>query len=465
MSNIRLDDTITAISTPVGEGGIGIVRLSGRDSLKIADSIFVPKNGKKPSSFKTYTVHYGHIIGKKGQVIDEVILTIMRSPRSYTKEDVIEVNCHSGIAPLRKILDLVLKNGARLAEPGEFTKRAFLNGRIDILQAESVLDIIRSKTDLSLKAALNNLEGLFSKKIEEISLKLMDILARLEASIDFSEEDDVDTIDRKKVLSALKMIDRDIEKFILNAREGRILRQGVNTVICGSPNVGKSSLMNAILKESRVIVTHLPGTTRDSVEELVNIKGVPVVLVDTAGINDTDHPVEKEGIKKSHYHIQKADLKLLVLDYGRRLNKKEIEMMRSIREKDNIIIVVNKKDLKKEINMDSVRKIFPKKDLVYVSAVNLSGIDKLENKIKDVIFKGKAPSADLVTASNDRQLDILRRSLEDVKAAIASFKNNEPLDLVITCLRSSVESLGEVIGCNITEETLDRIFSEFCIGK
>lgn len=461
---MREDDTIAAISTPIGEGGIGIVRLSGKDSLKIADGIFASKNGGKPSSFRTYTVHYGHIIDNR-RIVDEVILTIMRAPSSYTKEDIIEINCHSGIVPLRKILNLVLKKGARLADPGEFTKRAFLNGRIDILQAESVLDIIRSKTSLGLEVALNNLEGLFSKKIKEVRLSLLNVLARLEASIDFSEENDVDKINKKEIFAIFRKINRDIERFISTAHESRILRQGVNTVICGSPNVGKSSLMNAILKESRVIVTHLPGTTRDSIEEVVNIKGVPIVLVDTAGINDTDHPVEKEGIKKSHSYMQKADLALLVLDYGKKLKKNDLYIMRSIKQKDNIIVVINKRDLKKRIDMKVVRRFFPKRVIVYVSAISLSGIDELEEEIKDLMFKGKAPSADLVTASNDRQLDILRRSLEDIKIVLDSFKSNEPLDCIAVYIRSSIEILGEITGHSVTEETLDRIFSKFCIGK
>ncbi|HDP16492.1 MAG TPA: tRNA uridine-5-carboxymethylaminomethyl(34) synthesis GTPase MnmE, partial [Candidatus Omnitrophica bacterium] len=279
-----LDDTIAAISTPVGEGGIGIVRLSGKCALKIAKKIFMPKGRKKTSDFKTYTVHYGHIVDGRNNIVDEVLLTVMRAPKSYTKEDVAEINCHGGIRPLKKTLDLALINGARLAEPGEFTKRAFLNGRIDIMQAEAVLDIIRAKTDLGLKAAINNLEGVFSEKVHCIRSEILDILARIEASIDFSEEADVEKIGRKKVLYRLCRVERDTEKLISKAHEGKILRQGVKAVICGSPNVGKSSLMNAILKESRAIVTHVPGTTRDIIEETANIRGIPVVLVDTAGI-------------------------------------------------------------------------------------------------------------------------------------------------------------------------------------
>jgi len=462
---VRLDDTIVAISTPVGEGGIGIVRLSGKDALKIADRIFLPKNGKKPSSFKTYTVHYGHVVEKERRIIDEVILTLMRAPGSYTKEDVVEINCHSGIAPLRKILDLVLVKGARLAEPGEFTKRAFLNGRIDILQAESVLDIIRAKTDLSLKAAMNNLQGLFSKKIKDIRDGLMHIFAHIEASIDFSEED-IDKIRKKDIFNGLKQARKDMERLISTAYGGRILRQGIKTVICGAPNVGKSSLMNALLKESRAIVTHIPGTTRDTIEEIVNIKGIPVILVDTAGIASATHPVAKEGIKRSRISIQNADLVLLVLDYGRKLKTEDLDIMRNIKDKGREpIIVVNKIDLKKSINTGTLKKLFPKKPIVYISAVNLSGIDKLENTIQDIIFKGGAATADLASVSNDRQLEILRRSLKEVNGAIASYKDRVPMDCIGIYVRSSIENLGEITGHTITEEALDRIFSEFCIGK
>ena len=459
-----LDDTIVAISTPVGEGGIGIVRLSGKDALKVADRIFLSKDRKRPSRFKTYTVHYGHIVNKEQEIIDEVILTVMRAPKTYTREDVVEVNCHSGIVPLRKTLGEVLKNGARLAQPGEFTKRAFLNGRIDVSQAESVLDIIRAKTDLSLKAAVNNLQGLLSKKIEDMRSELMGVFAHIEASIDFSEEDDVDRLKTKDVFDKLKRVKREIEKLISTARKGKILRQGVRTVICGSPNVGKSSLMNALLRESRAIVTHIPGTTRDTIEEVINIKGIPVVLVDTAGITRSRHPVTKEGVRRSHFSIKEADLILLVLDYGKRIEKRDLDIMRKIDDKE-VVIAVNKKDLKKRIDVNKIRRIFPKKPIVYVSATNQSGIDKLEDTIQDVIFEGKAPAADFITISNDRQLEILNHALEDVGGAIASYKDSLPMDCIGVCVRSAIEGLGEITGHTITEEALDRIFSEFCIGK
>ena len=481
MGNIGLDDTIVAVSTPIGEGGIGIVRLSGKESLELADKIFLSKEGKKPSKFKTYTVHYGHVIEnlhgrtrvpehqstskKERKIIDEAILTVMRAPKSYTKEDVVEINCHSGIVPLKKILDLCLINGARLAEPGEFTKRAFLNGRIDILQAEAVLDIIKAKTELSLRSALNNLEGLFSKKINEIREKLIEIYAHIEASIDFSEEDLRD-VRREGVFKKLNIIKNEIEKLVSSSNKGRILRQGIKTVICGSPNVGKSSLMNAILKESRSIVTHIPGTTRDTIEEIVNIKGIPVIIVDTAGITDTDHLVEKEGIRRSRIYLENADLILLVLDWSMRLNKDDVDIIKKIRDNSKeTIVVINKADLKGKLDIKKVKRFFPKSYFAAVSALNLRGIDNLEDRIKDIVWKGKAPGAGFIGVSNERQLDILRRSVSDMNEAIAAYKSGLSMDCISVYVRSSIENLGEITGQTITEEALDKIFSEFCIGK
>ena len=481
MGNIGLDDTIVAVSTPIGEGGIGIVRLSGKESLELADKIFLSKEGKKPSKFKTYTVHYGHVIEnlhgrtrvpehqstskKERKIIDEAILTVMRAPKSYTKEDVVEINCHSGIVPLKKILDLCLINGARLAEPGEFTKRAFLNGRIDMLQAEAVLDIIKAKTELSLRSALNNLEGLFSKKINEIREKLIEIYAHIEASIDFSEEDLRD-VRREGVFKKLNIIKNEIEKLVSSSNKGRILRQGIKTVICGSPNVGKSSLMNAILKESRSIVTHIPGTTRDTIEEIVNIKGIPVIIVDTAGITDTDHLVEKEGIRRSRIYLENADLILLVLDWSMRLNKDDVDIIKKIRDNSKeTIVVINKADLKGKLDIKKVKRFFPKSYFAAVSALNLRGIDNLEDRIKDIVWKGKAPGAGFIGVSNERQLDILRRSVSDMNEAIAAYKSGLSMDCISVYVRSSIENLGEITGQTITEEALDKIFSEFCIGK
>jgi tRNA modification GTPase len=469
---VRLDDTIAAVSTPVGEGGIGIVRLSGKQSLQIADRIFLSKDGKKPSKFKTYTIHYGHIIDNKSRttnderrIIDEVILTVMRQPRSYTKEDVVEINCHSGIIPLKKILDLALINGARLAEPGEFTKRAFLNGRIDILQAEAVLDIIRAKTDLSLRLALNNLGGLFSKRINEIRDRLLKVYAYIEASIDFSEEE-LDGLKKGDTFNILNKVKCEIERLMSGSSQGRILRQGIKTVICGSPNAGKSSLMNAILKESRSIVTHIPGTTRDTIEEIVNIKGIPVTLVDTAGITDTTHPIDREGVKRSHIYLENADLVLLVLDSSRRLNKDDMSIIKNIiANKKETIIVINKIDLKKSFDTKRIKRFFPKQPIVYISALNMTGITELENKVKDRVWKGRVRSADFMAVSNERHLETLRHCVSDIKEAINSYRRKMPLDCVNMYVRSAIEGLGQITGHAITENCLERIFSEFCIGK
>jgi len=483
MGNITLDDTIVAVSTPIGEGGIGIVRLSGKDSLKLADRIFLAKDGKKPSRFKTYTVHYGHIVendrresraksrderrttSDERRIVDEVILTVMKAPRSYTKEDVVEINCHSGIAPLKKILDLCLFNGARLAEPGEFTKRAFLNGRIDILQAEAVLDIIKAKTELSLRSAMNNLEGGFSKNLNEIRENLIEIYAHMEASIDFSEEE-LRGLRKDNIFKKLNSVENEIEKLISSSNHGRILRQGIKTVICGSPNVGKSSLMNAILKESRSIVTHIPGTTRDTIEEIVNIKGIPVTLVDTAGITDTGHLVEKEGIRRSCIYLENADLILLVLDRSRKLNKDDMGIIKRIKDnRKEVIVVINKQDLRKALDVKRIRRFFPKSHFAHISSLQMTGIDKLENEIKDIVWKGKAPGAGFIGISNERQLDILRRSVLDINEAIKAHKSRLPMDCISVYVRASIESLGEITGHTITEKALDKIFSEFCIGK
>ena len=392
-------------------------------------------------------------------------MTVMRAPKSYTREDVVEINCHSGIVPLKRILDLCLINGARLAEPGEFTKRAFLNGRMDILQAEAVLDIIRAKTELSMRSALNNLEGLFSKKIDKIREALVEIYAHMEASIDFSEED-LKGLRTGNIFKGLNILRNEIERLISSSNQGRILRQGIKAVICGSPNVGKSSLMNAILKESRSIVTHIPGTTRDTIEEIVNIRGIPVTLVDTAGITDTDHLVEKEGIKRSHFYLENADLVLLVLDWSRKLNKDDLDIIEKIRDnKKEVILAINKADLKKKADIKKVRGFFPKSPFVNISALNLKGVDKLEDKIKDMVWKGKAPGPGFIGVSNERQLDILRRTVSDINEAIAAHNNKLPIDCVSVYVRSSIESLGEITGHTITDEALDKIFSEFCIGK
>jgi tRNA modification GTPase len=312
---------------------------------------------------------------------------------------------------------------------------------------------------------VNNLKGELSKKITSIRDGLMDILMRIEASIDFSEEEDVDKKGKKDIFGRLNKAKRDMGKLISESGEGRILRYGVKTVICGSPNVGKSSLMNALLKESRAIVTHLPGTTRDTIEEAVDIKGIPVVLVDTAGINDTDHPIEKEGVRRSHLSLQNADLILFVMDYGRKINRNDSNIASDLKDNDNVIAVINKNDLKRRIDVDAIKKLLPKRPIIYTSAIKMSGIEELEKAIKTMVFKGKTAASDFAGISNDRQLNALRQSYKEVNTAISSYKDKAPMDCIGIYLRSAIENLGEMTGHTITEEALDRIFSEFCIGK
>ena len=372
------DDTIASISTPQGESGIGIVRLSGKSVFAILNKVFVSKTKKKPSSFKTHTVHYGNIVDKN-DLIDEVILTVMRKPKSYTKEDTAEINCHGGVIPLRKVLNLLLEKGARLAEPGEFTKRAFLNGRIDLAQAEAVCDIIRAKTDSSMKVSLEQLEGEFSKKIRSLKNVLLNVLSEVEASIDFSEED-IKLISKKAIIKKLKKTLNTIREFIDNAWRGMILKEGVLCVICGKPNVGKSSLMNAFLRRNRVIVTPVAGTTRDAIEEVVNLGDVPVRVVDTAGIAKAQDIVEEHGIKRSKSYIKSADLILFMLDLSKPWSKEDKNILSKIKEK-HFIIIANKSDLKRKLDLSKLKNNLKENEIIDVSLLRKKNIGKLEKAI------------------------------------------------------------------------------------
>jgi len=450
------EDTIAAISTPIGESGIGIVRLSGRDAVKIADRIFISRDKKRPSQFKSHTIHYGH-------VVDEVLLTVMRSPKTYTKEDVVEINCHGGIVALRRTLELIIQKGARLAQPGEFTKRAFLNGRIDLAQAEAVLDIIKSKTEAGLRASLNQLEGELSKEIRMIRGDIIEICADIEAAIDFPEED----IDRDAISSRLKVIKgsrKKLEKLSETYHDGAILREGVVAVICGRPNVGKSSLLNLLLRKNRAIVTHLPGTTRDPIEELASIKGIPIRLVDTAGIGKEKNIVEKEGIKRSHLYLSRADLVICVLDGSERLKKEDGEILDKIKDK-SAIIVVNKCDLRPKTRADQIKKISKNKDILKISCLDKIGIDKLEDRIYNKVWSGKVSSSNEVMVNNIRHKKAIESAIKALSSAESGISKNLSLEFVASDVRDSVNSLGEIIGETYTDDILNLIFSKFCIGK
>ncbi|MFH1202418.1 MAG: tRNA uridine-5-carboxymethylaminomethyl(34) synthesis GTPase MnmE [Candidatus Omnitrophota bacterium] len=483
MKKIDLNDTIAAISTPIGQAGIGIVRLSGKKSLAIADEIFVGRNGNRPSEFKTYTTHYGRIIDRNQKpeyrnqkknkkrrtidhrpstdIIDEVILTIMRSPKSYTKEDIVEINCHSGIVPLRKILELVLGHGARLAEPGEFTKRAFLNGRIDLVQAESVLDIIRAKTEASLKVGYNQLSGALSFKIKEAKEEVLYILSRLEALIDFPDED-IESFPRQKILKQIEKKEKLLTGLIDSGQQGKILREGISAVICGKPNVGKSSLLNALLGEDRAIVTPIAGTTRDVIEEVINLEGVPLKITDTAGVLEPRDLIEKKAVQKSQKSLNEADLVLLLFDGSQRLSKDDYLLIERTKDKQTIPLI-NKIDLTQKINPEKIREIF--KQVVRVSILERKGLDNLRKQILKKIWQGDIIATDEALVSNARHIDALKRALLDLQEAADLIKNRQSLELIAYCLKGSLDSLGEITGETTSEDILDRIFGEFCIGK
>jgi len=462
-SSHNADDTIVAISTPVGEGGIGIVRLSGKAALQVADKIFVSKDRIKPSKFKTYTTHYGHI--RRDEVIDEVILTVMRAPRSYTKEDVVEINCHGGIVCLRKVLDLVLAMGARLALPGEFTKRAFLNGRIDLAQAEAVLDVIRSKTESSMRVALGQLEGGLSRKIKGLREVLLDVLGEIEARIDFSEED-IELAPKQSILEKLEKISTEIKKLIENAENGIILKEGILCVICGKPNVGKSSLMNILLRRNRVIVTPVPGTTRDAIEEEINLKGIPVRVVDTAGIRQARDVVEVHGIRKSRSYIKRADLILFMLDLNKRWSKADKDILNAIKGK-KIIIVANKSDLKRNLDVEMVKKVTKTNELIEASLRRKKNMEKVEEAILRNIWHGKVLQPEATFVTNLRHRKDLEHADNRIKKTIATLDKGRSAspEIVASDLREAAFSLGSILGDTVEPDILNRIFSKFCIGK
>jgi tRNA modification GTPase len=475
----KLDDTIAAISTPIGQGGIGIVRISGPEALQIADKIFLAArrkySNKKAAKFKTYTINYGWIVENSklktqnlglrnnNSVVDEVILSVMRAPKSYTREDVVEINCHSGIVNLRKILDLVLEAGARLAEPGEFTKRAFLNGRIDLAQAEAVLDIIQAKTEASLRLGIEQLKGRLSYQINNIRDRLLDVLANLEASIDFPEED-IETRSIKRLAREIVRARECLDKLIKNSSKGKLLREGIKVVIAGRPNVGKSSLLNALLEEERAIVTAIPGTTRDTIEEVINLGGMPLRFFDTAGILRPKDLIDKEAIRRTHQMISAAELILLVLDGSQRINKFDRVFIDEIRHKTKII-VINKIDLPQKIKIEGLKKLGIKEHIVRISALKHTGLEELENVILKKVWPGRLTATDEIIVSNARHIESLRKSLRSVKKANESINKGLSAELVSVDVKEAIEHLDAIIGRSLDRDLLDKIFSEFCIGK
>ena len=455
----NLGDTISAISTAQGEGGIGIVRISGPKALLVANKIFVGQAKEKPTEFKSYTMHYGKI-SDNAKIIDEVILNVMRAPKSYTREDVVEINCHGGIVALRKILDLTIKNGARLASPGEFTKRAFLNGRIDLAQAEAVIDVIRAKTDSALKVSLGQLSGGLSKEISKIRQKLLNILVILEANIDFPEEGIPQ--DTAGISQGITAIDTELNKLLDNASSGRILREGIHVVICGKPNVGKSSLLNALLKKERSIVTPVAGTTRDTIEEIIDIKGIPVRIVDTAGILPARDLIEKKAVKRSREYIKLADLVIILFDASNKLEGQDRKLIKELKNK-NVIAVINKIDLKSRIEKNQIIKAFKK--VVQLCAKSAKNINILEDALCEFVFKGKLHAPEFLIVSNLRHIHALKNAKKLIGQAEMTLAKKLPQEFITQDLKDACVYLDKILGKNFSEDILDRIFSDFCIGK
>jgi len=456
-------DTICAIATPIGEGGVAIIRISGEDALSIASNIFISKNNYDVKNMQTYTMKYGNVIDLENkEIIDEVILSYMKAPNSYTGENVVEVNCHGGVVSTNSVLNQIIRAGARLAEPGEFTKRAFLNGRIDLSQAEAVMDIITAKTELSMKSAMLQSNGSLSREITELRKYLLNVLALIEYSVDFTEDDE-DIIDDNLVFQIKDGIGKTIlrmKNLLSTADEGKIIREGLNIVIVGKPNVGKSSLLNALLKEKRAIVTEVPGTTRDVIEEYINLEGIPIRITDTAGIRDTEDVVEKIGVEKSKEKIEEADLIILMLDTSREIDDDDKIIIDKIKDK-KYIVLLNKIDLDIKISQEVLSNFNNKID---ISAKTGKGIDDLKTEIKNLFFNGEINSESLII-SNTRHKQALYRSLENCNTALSRVNANEYLDLISIYITAAMKALGEITGDELEEDLLNKIFSEFCVGK
>lgn len=449
-----MDDTIAAISTAQGVGAISIIRVSGTDAIKIVNKIF---SNKKFLDAPSHTIHYGYIMDGDER-IDEVLVTIMRAPKTFTKEDIVEINAHGGIMTTDKILELLLVNGCRLAEPGEFTKRAFLNGRIDLTEAEGVMDLINSKTDISRKIALNQVGGKVSSMISDLRDELAGIIANIEVNIDYPEYEDIEEMTIEKINSNLSELESKIDKILKESKNGEILTNGIKTAIVGKPNVGKSSLLNRLIGEDKAIVTDIQGTTRDSVEATLRIDNLILNLIDTAGIRKTEDVVESIGVDKSLKLIDEADLILFVVNYNEKLSHDDLVILDKLNDK-NYITIVNKTDLDKKIDDDKLSNV------VYVSALNDDNIDEIGNKIKKLYNLEKIETTDLTYLTSARSGAILRKVLDSVKAVRKGIEENYPIDMVEIDLKDIWNLLGEIIGESYDEELLDQLFSRFCVGK
>ncbi|PAY15211.1 tRNA uridine-5-carboxymethylaminomethyl(34) synthesis GTPase MnmE [Bacillus sp. 7705b] len=458
-------DTIAAISTPMGEGAIAIVRLSGPEAIQIADRMYKGPKGKTISSVESHTIHYGHIVDKRtDRVVEEVMVSVLKAPRTFTREDVIEINCHGGIVTVNQVLQLALREGARLAEPGEFTKRAFLNGRIDLSQAEAVMDLIRAKTDRAMNVAMNQMEGRLSALVRRLRDDILETLAHVEVNIDYPEYDDVEEMTHQLLVEKASSVKKEIEALLRTSEQGKILREGLSTVIIGRPNVGKSSLLNSLVHEAKAIVTDIPGTTRDVIEEYVNVRGVPLRLVDTAGIRETEDIVERIGVERSRQVLKAADLILLVLNYSEGLSEEDVKLFEAVEGMD-VIVIMNKTDLEAKIDIERVRELANGRPVVTTSLLKEEGVNDLEEAIQSLFYTGAIESGDLTYVSNTRHISILQEAKRAIEDALSGIEQDVPIDMVQIDLTRCWELLGEIIGDAVHESLIDQLFSQFCLGK
>ncbi|EOA8500298.1 TPA: tRNA uridine-5-carboxymethylaminomethyl(34) synthesis GTPase MnmE [Staphylococcus aureus] len=456
-------DTITSISTPMGEGAIGIVRLSGPQAVEIADKLYKGKH--LLNDVPSHTINYGHIIDPESkEVIEEVMVSVLRAPKTFTREDIIEINCHGGILTINRVLELTMTYGARMAEPGEFTKRAFLNGRIDLSQAEAVMDFIRSKTDRASKVAMNQIEGRLSDLIKKQRQSILEILAQVEVNIDYPEYDDVEDATTEFLLEQSKEIKQEINRLLDTGAQGKIMREGLSTVIVGKPNVGKSSMLNNLIQDNKAIVTEVAGTTRDVLEEYVNVRGVPLRLVDTAGIRETEDIVEKIGVERSRKALSQADLILFVLNNNEALTQEDYTLYEVVKNED-VIVIVNKMDLEQNIDINEVKDMIGDTPLIQTSMLKQEGIDELEIQIRDLFFGGEVQNQDMTYVSNSRHISLLKQARQMIQDAIDAAESGVPMDMVQIDLTRTWEILGEIIGETASDELIDQLFSQFCLGK
>ncbi|KAA9301132.1 MULTISPECIES: tRNA uridine-5-carboxymethylaminomethyl(34) synthesis GTPase MnmE [Aerococcus] len=457
-------DTIAAISTAPGEGAIGIVRLSGTDAVEIADKIY--RMGKKHLADQdSHTIHYGHIVDPKtDEEIDEVMVSVMRSPRTFTREDIVEINCHGGMLATQRILELALREGCVMAEPGEFTKRAFLNGRIDLTQAEAVMDVIRAKTDRSMQQAVNHLDGHLSSIIKDLRQDILNTLAQVEVNIDYPEYDDVEEMTLSLLAEKTAQVKAGIQSLLATSKQGKILRDGLNTAIIGRPNVGKSSLLNTLLREDKAIVTDIEGTTRDTIEEYVNVRGVPLKLIDTAGIRETDDQVEKIGVERSRKALEQADLVLLLLNQSEPLTDMDRDLLELTADSQRIVIF-NKTDLPTKLDRAELDRYLADDPVIETSMVERSGLDLLEEDIAELFFSGQTGERDATYVTNSRHIDLLQKASQALDEVEAGIEAGMPVDLIQIDFTRAWDLLGEITGESAPDELITQLFTQFCLGK